>query len=76
MAKWPRLTLRECVPQGMESMPPVVRQIRGDTGSLEWQVILIPLHAPPIDMRDAACLARGVLCGAQASCQVEFTPPR
>ena len=64
------------VPPWMERMPPVVRRIRGDPGSLDGQVILIPLHAPPIDMRDAGRLARGVMCGAQAACQVEFAPPR
>lgn len=54
---------------------PVVRRIRGDPGSLDGQVILIPLHAPPIDMRQAARLARGVLCGGRAGCEVEFAPP-
>lgn len=64
------------VPPWMERMPPVVRRIRGDPGSLDGQVILIPLHAPPIDMRQAARLARGVLCGGRAGCEVEFaTPP-
>lgn len=64
------------VPAWMERMPAVVRQIRGDPGSLDGQIILIPLHAPPIDMQLAVRLARGVMCGARPGCEVEFAPAR
>ena len=53
-------------------LPSMVQQIRNDPQSLADNVVVIPLHAPPIDMRLAARLAKSVMCGARASCSVDF----
>jgi hypothetical protein len=53
-------------------LPSMVQQIRNDPQSLVDNVVVIPLHAPPIDMRLAARLAKSVMCGARASCSVDF----
>jgi hypothetical protein len=60
-------------PQWMEGLPPMVKRIRSDPASLANEVVAIPLYSPPIDMRQTARLARGVMCGARAGCEVEFS---
>jgi hypothetical protein len=55
-------------------LPPFVRQIHTDPESLREKVIVIPLHAPPIDLRMAMRLATSVMCGRRVGCLVEFAP--
>lgn len=51
---------------------PVFSRIRNNPRSLGDEVMLIPLHAPPLDMAFTARLARAVMCGARPSCVVDF----
>lgn len=53
-------------------LPPFVQRIRTDPRSLADNIVVIPLHAPPIDMRFASRLASGVMCGRRAACSVDF----
>lgn len=61
-----------------ERAPAMVRMLRSDPGSLSGEQIVIPLHSPPIDMNQAARLARAVMCrGHGAACRVDWSvaPP-
>ncbi|HET9578134.1 MAG TPA: hypothetical protein VFP44_09930 [Usitatibacter sp.] len=59
-------------PATLAGLPPMVRRIRGDPASLLDEVVVIPLHAPPIEMRLAARLASSVMCGRTPACSVDF----
>ena len=59
-------------PAAVAFLPPMVRRIREDPQSLEDTVVVIPLHAPPIDMRLASRLASNVMCGRKPACRVDF----
>jgi hypothetical protein len=65
-------------PQALDSamlqLPQIVRRIRTDPESLRDNVVVIPLHAPPIDMRMAMRLANSVMCGRRVGCTVELSP--
>lgn len=59
-------------PRAAAPLPPMVRRIREDPQSLLDNVVVIPLHAPPIDMRLASRLASSVMCGRTPACRVDF----
>lgn len=52
-----------------------VDRIRSRPASLAGKAVRIPLWAPPIDMAFAVRLARAVMCGARAGCEVDFEAP-
>lgn len=59
-------------PAATAGLPPFVRRIRDDPASFLDQVVVIPLRAPPIDMRLAERLASSVMCGRKLACSVDF----
>ncbi len=63
-------------PAGRDRLPKLVRDIRDDPASLDEKTVVIPLHNTPIDMARTAQLARAVMCGSRADCEVAFHAER
>jgi hypothetical protein len=57
----------------LDRLPPLVKRIRMAPETLADERIVIPLYAPPIDMRFVARLARAVMCGSRPACEVDFS---
>lgn len=64
------------VSAALSRLPRFVRDIREAPHRLDGVGVAIPLHAPPIDMALAGQLARNVMCGARADCEVHFHAER
>jgi hypothetical protein len=56
-----------------EALTPMLTRIRKAPETLVDERIVIPLHAPPVDMRFVARLAHAVMCGPRADCAVDFS---
>jgi hypothetical protein len=61
---------------GHDRLPKLVKAIRDDPQSLDEKTVAIPLHNIPIDMAHTARLARAVMCGTRADCEVAFHAER
>jgi hypothetical protein len=57
----------------ISDLRPLMTRIRNAPETLVDERIVIPLYAPPVDMRFVARLARAVMCGSRADCAVEFS---
>lgn len=55
--------------------PETFRALQVDPGRFADEPILVPLHAPPIDMKRAEQLARSVVCYRHPQCRVAFGVP-
>lgn len=57
---------------GALSGPETFRALQVDPGRFADEPILVPLYAPPIDMKRAEQLARNVVCYRHPRCRVAF----
>jgi hypothetical protein len=74
LARWPEADAQSAsFPEAMDPMPPLMTRIRKAPETLADERIVIPLHAPPVDMRFVARLARAVMCGSRTDCAVDFS---
>jgi len=55
------------------NLPPIVKAMRANPGSLRSKIIHIPLHTQPYDMEFTAILAKSAVCGSRRDCSVNFT---
>lgn len=53
-------------------LPPIVKVIAENPGTLLGTTIRIPLFSPPLDMDRVRQLADSVMCATNPSCRVEF----
>jgi hypothetical protein len=72
LVRWPASDAQPADPTG--PLPPILTRIRKAPETLVDERIVIPLHAPPVDMRFVARLAHAVMCGARTDCDVDFSP--
>lgn len=54
------------------SLPPVVQWLRQRPGAFRGRIMVIPLHAEPIDHRMVGELAQAVMCGAARGCRAVY----
>jgi hypothetical protein len=74
LAQWPAPDSQAAsLPDALDRLPPIMKRIRSAPETLADERIVIPLYAPPVDMRFVARLARAVMCGSRADCAVEFS---
>jgi len=55
-----------------DGLPEVARVILERPGLLRGRTVAIPLYSQPEEMANAELLADAVMCGARASCSVDF----
>ena len=55
-------------------LPGLTATIRSQPASLAAETVVIPLHGPSADVRRMTRLARAVMCGRQAGCEVQVSP--
>src|SRR3954469_1043319 len=72
LVQWPASVAQPAETTG--PLPPMLTRIRKAPETLVDERIVIPLHAPPVDMRFVARLAHAVMCGARTDCDVQFSP--
>lgn len=66
-------TVTETGPTHMQAtLPPVVQWLRQRPGAFCGRIMLIPLHAEPIDHRGVGELAQAVMCGARRDCRAVY----
>lgn len=61
------------LPSLPSNLPPIVKSMRHDPGSLRNRFVHIPLHTQPEDMEFTALLAKATVCGSRRDCTVKFT---
>lgn len=64
-------------PTSSIDLPGAVMALRTDPEAFRGELIVIPMHTPPVDMQFAAELAAASMCGSRVDCTVDFTsmPP-
>lgn len=73
LVRWPASTLPAASAEATGALAPMLTRIRKAPETLVDERIVIPLHAPPVDMRFVARLAYAVMCGDRRDCDVEFS---